>query len=142
MYAKGSKALGLCDRCGFTYKLAELKYEVQDQVRNGLRVCSVCFDPDQPQYRVGEFGEIFQLNDTISFLDLTTYTYNGFESPYSFYPTASAFNLTLNYTPFGNISGTIYQGNLNIGNINGLKFTDITVGSGNQTNYYFWMIRE
>jgi len=94
------------------------------------------------QYRVGEFGEIFQLNDTISFLDLTTYTYNGFESPYSFYPTASAFNLTLNYTPFGNISGTIYQGNLNIGNINGLKFTDITVGSGNQTNYYFWMIRE
>jgi len=54
MYAKGSKALGICDRCGFTYKLAELKYEVQDEVRNGLRVCFSCFDPDQPQYRVGQ----------------------------------------------------------------------------------------
>ena len=58
MYAKGSKALGLCDRCGFTYKLAELKYEVQDQVRNGLRVCSVCFDPDQPQYDVNDISTI------------------------------------------------------------------------------------
>lgn len=94
------------------------------------------------QYRVGEFGDIIQLNDTISFLGLNTYTYNDFESTYSFYPTASAFNLTLNYTLFGNISGTIYQGNLNIGVINGLKFIDITFGSGNQTNYYIWMVRE
>jgi len=94
------------------------------------------------QYKVGEFGDITQLNDTISFLGLNTYTYNDFESTYSFYPTASAFNLTLNYTLFGNISGTIYQGNLNIGVINGLKFTDITFGSGNQTNYYIWMVRE
>ena len=54
MYAKGKKALGICDRCGFTYKLAELKYEVEDKVRNGLRVCNSCFDPDHPQLRVGE----------------------------------------------------------------------------------------
>lgn len=93
-------------------------------------------------YRVGEFGEIFPLNDTIEFITTNTYTYNGFEAPYSFYPTASAFNLTLNYTPFGNLSGTIYQGNLNIGVMNGLKFTDITVGSGNNTDYYFWMTRQ
>ena len=52
-YAKGSKALGICDRCGFTFKLNELKYEVQDSVRNGLRVCHVCFDPDHPQFKVG-----------------------------------------------------------------------------------------
>jgi len=94
------------------------------------------------QYRVGQFGEIFPLNDTITFLDLNTYTYNGFESSYSFYPTASAYNLTLNYTPFGNLSGTIYQGNLNLGVMNGLKFTDITIGSSNQTEYYFWMTRQ
>ena len=54
MYAKGKKALGICDRCGFTYKLSELKYEIEDKVRNGLSVCSDCFDPDHPQLRVGE----------------------------------------------------------------------------------------
>lgn len=53
-YAKGIKALGSCDRCGFTYKLSELRYEVEDKTRNGLRVCKECFDPDQPQYRVGD----------------------------------------------------------------------------------------
>jgi hypothetical protein len=94
------------------------------------------------QYRVGEFGNLIPLSDTIVFLDLNTYTYNGIEAPYSFYTTASAYNLTLNFTPFGNLSGTIYQGNLNMGVMNGLKFTDITMGSGNGTNYYFWMTRQ
>ena len=93
-------------------------------------------------YRVGEFGNLIPLSDTIEFVDLNTYTYNGIEGPYSFYPTASAFNLTLNFTPFGNLSGTIYQGNLTMGVMNGLKFTDITMGSGNGTNYYFWMTRQ
>ena len=94
------------------------------------------------QYRVGEFGNLIPLSDTIEFLDLNTYTYNGIQEPYSFYPTASAYNLTLNFTPFGNLSGTIYQGNLDMGVMNGLKFTDITMGSGNGTNYYFWMTRQ
>lgn len=94
------------------------------------------------QYRVGEFGNLIPLSDTIKFVDLNTYTYNGIEGPYSFYSTASAFNLTLNFTPFGNLSGTIYQGNLNVGIMNGLKFTDITMGSSNGTNYYFWMVRQ
>ena len=54
MYAVGKKALGDCDRCGFTYKLNDLKYEVQDSIRNGLWVCSECFDVDHPQYKLGE----------------------------------------------------------------------------------------
>tara|TARA_Y100001937_G_scaffold127988_1_gene201948 strand:- start:1120 stop:1935 length:816 start_codon:yes stop_codon:yes gene_type:complete len=53
-YAVGKKALGICDRCGFTYKLSELKYEVQDQKRTGNRVCTYCLDPDHPQFRLGE----------------------------------------------------------------------------------------
>ena len=93
------------------------------------------------QYRVGEFGNYISSDDTIEFIDFNSYTYNGFESPYSFYPTSSTYNLTLNFTPYGNISGTIYQGNLNAGIITGLKFTDISMGSGNGTNYYFWMER-
>tara|TARA_B100000963_G_scaffold352304_1_gene365267 strand:- start:762 stop:1580 length:819 start_codon:yes stop_codon:yes gene_type:complete len=55
-YAVGKKSLGICDRCGFTYKLNKLKYEVQDQKRTGSRICPNCFDPDQPQYRVGEIN--------------------------------------------------------------------------------------
>jgi|TARA_Y100000114_G_scaffold143303_1_gene150708 hypothetical protein len=55
-YAVGRKALGQCDRCGFTYKLKDLKYEVEDESRNGLRVCQECFDPDHPQLQVGKLN--------------------------------------------------------------------------------------
>ena len=53
-YARAKKAVGECDRCGFTYKLSDLRYEVEDKVRNGLRVCRDCFDPDHPQLRIGD----------------------------------------------------------------------------------------
>ena len=53
-YAVGKKANGICDRCGFTYLLSNLKYEIEDQKRNGLRVCSECFDQDQPQLQLGK----------------------------------------------------------------------------------------
>ena len=55
-YARGKKALGQCDRCGFTYKLAELKYEIFDGKRNGLRVCYDCLDEDHPQLKLGELN--------------------------------------------------------------------------------------
>lgn len=58
MYAQGKKALGICDRCGFTYKLNELKYETENKVRNGLRVCHECFDPDHPQFDVNRVATI------------------------------------------------------------------------------------
>ena len=53
-YARGKKALGICDRCGFTYKLKELFFEIEDGSRNGLRVCNDCFDKDHPQLKLGE----------------------------------------------------------------------------------------
>ena len=52
-YARASKALGQCDRCGFSYKLNLLKYEIEDSKRNGLRVCVECFDEDHPQLKLG-----------------------------------------------------------------------------------------
>jgi len=58
MYAQGRKALGICDRCGFTYKLKDLRREVQNKTLNGLKVCSECFDPDQPQYDVNDISTI------------------------------------------------------------------------------------
>jgi hypothetical protein len=54
-----SWALGLCDRCGFAFKLNELKYEIYDQRPNGLRVCSVCLDVDNPQLQLGRMGPIY-----------------------------------------------------------------------------------
>ena len=54
-YAPAKKALGNCDRCGWTYKLRELKDEVVDLNSTGLLVCPTCFDPDQPQLQVGRW---------------------------------------------------------------------------------------
>ena len=54
-YAPATKALGICDRCGWTYKLKELKDEVVDLNSTGLLVCPSCFDPDQPQLQVGRW---------------------------------------------------------------------------------------
>jgi hypothetical protein len=55
-YAIAKKALGICDRCGFTYKLQDLQYEIEDQTRNGLKVCNSCLDPDHPQLQVGKLN--------------------------------------------------------------------------------------
>lgn len=48
-----SWARGECDRCGFWFKLNELHYEIYDARPNGLRVCSVCLDVDNPQLQLG-----------------------------------------------------------------------------------------
>ena len=48
-YPVCKKALGICDRCLFPYKLMELRYETQNIVINCLRVCHTCYDPEQPQ---------------------------------------------------------------------------------------------
>ena len=54
-FAFGKKARGFCDRCGFEYKLHDLKDEVVDMHETGLKVCSECWDPDQPQLQVGRW---------------------------------------------------------------------------------------
>jgi hypothetical protein len=53
VYAAGKHALGICDRCGFTHKLNDLKAEFTKQVPNGLRVCDQCMDEDHPQLMQG-----------------------------------------------------------------------------------------
>lgn len=48
-----SWALGQCDRCGFHFKLNDLHAEIYDARPNGLLVCSVCLDKDNPQLQLG-----------------------------------------------------------------------------------------
>jgi protein-arginine kinase activator protein McsA len=43
-YATGKYALGICDRCGFEFKLLQLKKEW-----TGFKVCSDCYEPKHPQ---------------------------------------------------------------------------------------------
>jgi len=52
-YARGSKALGICDRTGLTYKLSDLVWEYQNGVKTGFRVGRDVADPDQPQNFLG-----------------------------------------------------------------------------------------
>ena len=89
-------------------------------------------------YKIQEFGTITTVNDTLNFISNTQYLYNNQQSTYSFYPIMSSYNLTLNGTFLGNISGSLYDYNLTNGTITGLKFNDITLGGSGQY-YYIWM---
>lgn len=52
-FARGDRALGLCDRCGFRQRLADLRSQIVDRRPTGLRVCASCFDQDHPQLQLG-----------------------------------------------------------------------------------------
>jgi parallel beta-helix repeat protein len=53
-FARGRRALGVCDRCGFTFLLNELRYEVVDRRRTNHRVCRHCWSADHSQLQVGK----------------------------------------------------------------------------------------
>jgi len=55
MFASEKKAIGECDRCGFTLPLKELKFLTIRMKRVPLRVCSECFEADHPQFKQGTF---------------------------------------------------------------------------------------
>ncbi len=90
-------------------------------------------------YRVGPMGQVMTSNDTLQFIDNSTYKYNNYQTTYHLTPTGSGYNLSLYETPWGNLSGSILSNNITNGTILGAKFVDISVGSSNTTEYYLWM---
>ncbi len=52
-FSSGKHAIGVCDRCGWTYKLFELRPEVQQFTQKNILVCDPCWDPVQPQTLLG-----------------------------------------------------------------------------------------
>lgn len=52
-FAAGKRALGICDRCGFQYKLNQLKKLTIKQRDANLLVCPECWEQDQPQLMLG-----------------------------------------------------------------------------------------
>ena len=54
-FASGRIAIAECDRCGFRYKLTELKpLTIKTKITNIL-VCQTCWEPDQPQLQLGMY---------------------------------------------------------------------------------------
>lgn len=54
-FASGKYSIAECDRCGFRFKLHELKREVVKTKNYELLVCGPCWDPDQPQLQLGMY---------------------------------------------------------------------------------------
>ena len=54
-FASGKNAIAVCDRCGFRFKLKELKREILKTKTRSDLVCPSCFDPDQPQLQLGMY---------------------------------------------------------------------------------------
>lgn len=54
-FASGKNAISICDRCGFQFKLTELRKEIIKTKNYNLLVCKTCWDPDQPQLQLGMY---------------------------------------------------------------------------------------
>jgi hypothetical protein len=54
-FASGKNSIAECDRCGFRFKLTELKKEIIKTKLYNLLVCPECWDPDQPQLQLGMY---------------------------------------------------------------------------------------
>ena len=54
-FASGRFAIAQCDRCGFRYKLKQLKELVIKTKNVNLLVCPTCWEPDQPQLSLGMY---------------------------------------------------------------------------------------
>ena len=54
-FASGKYAISQCDRCGFRFKLKELRSLVIKTKNVNILVCRSCWEPDQPQLQLGMY---------------------------------------------------------------------------------------
>jgi len=54
-YASAKNSIAQCDRCGFRYKLTQLKRLVIKTKNVNILVCPECWEPDQPQLSLGMY---------------------------------------------------------------------------------------
>jgi hypothetical protein len=54
-FASGKFAIAECDRCGQRFKLKDLKKLIIKQTLKDIKVCSACWEPDQPQLSLGMY---------------------------------------------------------------------------------------
>jgi hypothetical protein len=58
-YSSGKHSIAECDRCGFRYKLKELRKLTIKTKQVSIKVCQTCWEPDQPQLSLG----LYPVND-------------------------------------------------------------------------------
>jgi len=54
-FSSAKYSIAQCDRCGFRYKLTDLKKEIIKTKKYDLKVCPQCWDPDHPQLQLGMY---------------------------------------------------------------------------------------
>jgi len=54
-FANGKNAIAECDRCGFRYKLRELKKLTIKTKQVSIKVCKTCWEQDHPQLQLGMY---------------------------------------------------------------------------------------
>jgi NAD-dependent SIR2 family protein deacetylase len=54
-FAHGNKAISECDRCGFRYKLRQLRNLVIKDHDVNIKVCPECWEMDHPLLKLGSF---------------------------------------------------------------------------------------
>ena len=54
-FASAKNSISECDRCGFRFKLKQLKNLVIKTKNVNILVCSECWEPDQPQLQLGMY---------------------------------------------------------------------------------------
>jgi hypothetical protein len=54
-FSSGKNSIAECDRCGFRYKLTQLKGLVIKTKNVNIMVCPECWEPDQPQLLLGMY---------------------------------------------------------------------------------------
>jgi len=54
-FASGKIAIAICDRCGFRFKLRELRKLIIKTKQVNILVCKSCWEPDQPQLQLGMY---------------------------------------------------------------------------------------
>ena len=58
-FSSGKHSIAECDRCGFRYKLKELRKLTIKTKQVSIKVCQNCWEPDQPQLSLG----LYPVND-------------------------------------------------------------------------------
>jgi hypothetical protein len=54
-FASNKKAIGVCDRCGFGFRLRTLRTLIVKTKPVNVLVCRECWDPDHPQLQLGMY---------------------------------------------------------------------------------------
>ena len=109
-FASGKWAIAECDRCGFRYKLKELKQLVIKTKNVNLLVCPECWEPDQPQLQLG----LYPVNDP-----------QAIRNPrpdFSGYPQSRGLTLTLNLGPITPQEATYIGQVLGVGGVGQVTF--------------------